>query len=105
MTVVVSTNLVIARVDTGKDGDFYDVHAWLRDTCIPACRPLYNELDNLYDDDLKAAALVKHNMSDGTTEYELIVHHGCMEKRFKCGVPRKAPKLPDFIRQIIQELP
>lgn len=100
MAIIISSKLMIARVDNGQEGAFYDVHAWLRDTCIPAVRPLYSILNDHSDSDLKAAGLVKHLMSDSTEVYELVLYHGALEKRYKAGVARKTPTLANFIRAI-----
>lgn len=102
MDKVLSTTVVVAAVDKGKDDDFYSVLAWLRDTCIPTVRPLYNVMNDHYDDELKAAALIKHQMEDGSHVYELVLHYGHLEKRIRAGVPRKAPSMASFIKQLTQ---
>jgi hypothetical protein len=102
MDKVLSTTVVVAAVDKGKDDDFYPVLAWLRDTCIPDIRPLYNVMNDHYDDELKAAALVKHQMEDGSHVYELVLHHGHLEKRVRSGIMRQAPTLATFIKHLTQ---
>lgn len=102
MAKVVATTVVVAAVDKGKEEDFYSVLAWLRDTCIPDVRPLYNVMNDHYDDDLKAAALIKHQMDDGTHAYELVLHYGHLEIRTRAGLARKSPSLASFIKQITQ---
>lgn len=95
---VINTSVLIAAVDDGDlTRDFYPVKAWLRDTCIPAVRPLYNELCNVDDHGLKAVALLEHTMTDGSSVYELLIHHGCFEKRIRATVPRHVPTLADFV--------
>lgn len=61
----------------------YEVEAWLRDTYIPAVRPLYNVFKEHQDNQLKAATLSKHLHSDGKTRYILTLLHGVYLKSFE----------------------
>lgn len=87
---------VVGAVEKGNGAlDFYPVLAWLRDTCIPDCRPLYNVLNEHYDEHLKAAALMRHTYGEDTT-YELVIIHNHMLKRFTSHMCRKAPTWSEF---------
>lgn len=100
MAKIVSSEVMIAAVDTGNEDDMYPVLAYLRDTCIPLVRPLHAPMRDICYDGCKAAGLVKHQMDDGSTTYELIVWHHHLEKRFRADFPRRTPTLDAFNKHI-----
>jgi hypothetical protein len=102
MAKLVSTTVIVATVGKGNEGDLYPVLAWLRDTCIPDCRPLYNVMNDHHDEKCKAAALVKHEMDDGSHIYELVLQYGHLEIRTRTGVNRQAPTIGSFIKHLTQ---
>lgn len=91
-----STTTVVGAVAKGNGAsDFYPVLAWLRDTCIPNARPLYNPMNEHFDDNLQAAVLLNHDGWRGNT-YELVIIHNHMVKRFTPHMSRQAPSWSEF---------
>lgn len=96
MSPIVSTEVVVSAVcDGATDDAFYSVHQWLCHTCVPDVRPLYKELDDRHDDGLKAAALLKHTLSNGRVIHELVLQHNYTILTFQ-AVGRDVPSVDDF---------
>lgn len=81
--------------------DFYSIKAYLRDTCEPTVRPLYDILIKHMDDRLLAAVLIKHEFTD--RRYELVLQHDNMIKRFSSNMARQAPSWNEFMREACNE--
>lgn len=97
MAQVIAATVRIDNVD-----DHYDLYSYLRDSCTPAIRPLFNCLADHYDDKLKAAALVEHRVGHHVV-YELVIWYGYAEVRFRAGIPRNPPTLDDFTTHLLKE--
>lgn len=102
MAKLVSSEVLIAAVDTGREDDMYPVMAYLRDTYIPLLRPLYLQMQNVCFAGCKAAGVVKHTMDDNAVTYELIVILAHIERRYKVHVKRAVPTLSEFTDYITQ---
>lgn len=98
----VSATVLIAAVDAGKEEDLYPVMAYLRDTCVPSLRPLYAPMQALCFAGCKAAAVVKYDMDDSTSRYELVVQRGHLETRIKSTVHRQTPTLGEFTKYLTE---
>lgn len=94
--------VIIATVRVDNVDDHYDLYAYLRDSCTPSVRPLFNCLRDHYDDKLKAAALVEHR-SGQQVIYELVIWHGYAEVRFRAGAPRNPPTVEEFTTHLLKE--
>jgi len=91
------TTVVVGAVDAGNGPeDFYAVFAYLRDTCSPSQRPLYNAIRDHMDEHLKAAALLQHAFPGGERSYELVILHNHLLKRFTLSSTREAPSMDLF---------
>ncbi|MNO19227.1 hypothetical protein D3C76_89550 [compost metagenome] len=91
-----STTPVVGAVSHGNGAlDFYPVLAWLRDTCVPECRPLHSVLNDHYDDQLMAAVVLRHYDGRGST-HELVIIHNHLLKRFTSHMCRQAPTWSEF---------
>lgn len=89
-----SGRVIVGAVRNDNVDDFYDVYAYLRDTSVPAQRPLFNFLRDHYDDKLTAAALVSRE-NDGI--FELVIWYGGVEMRFRAGMPRDNSQLDERV--------
>lgn len=98
MARIAFTEIIVSAVGT----DFYVVHSWLRDTCIPEVRPLYNAFNDYHDRKLKAAALLKHTLDDNTTRYELVIEHAAFIGTFQVTGSRSTPTLEEFQDRILE---
>lgn len=91
--------VIVATVRIDNVDDHYDLYSYLRDSCTPTIRPLFNCLADHYDDKLKAAALIKRD--DGL--HELVIWSGYAEVRFKASVPRNPPTVEEFTTHLLKE--
>lgn len=92
--------VVLATVRVDDKTDHYELYSYLRDSCVPNIRPLYNYMADHYNDDLKAAALLKYELDSGQSIYELVIWSGYAEVRYRIGIPRKPPTLEQFIEHL-----
>lgn len=96
------TTVIITAVDKGDaDADFWPLIQWLRDTCIPDVRPLYNVFYEHFNTEewCKAATLLQHKDGRKTT-YELVILHNHLIKRFTSCMARRAPTAEQFLTMI-----
>lgn len=88
-------------VSVDRAGGFYDMEAWLRDTCIPDVRPLYNVFLEQRTPQLKGASVVAARLPGGHSFYKLLLLQGGVVSTFT-AVGRVEPTTANDFKQLIE---